>query len=207
MITFLIGFLSSTVIILIVVYGLYLCVNNNSENKKSCEEELSEKYYGEYPIQVLTKEKYIKVNYDTVVAMINSGIELIYDDDYEIYYFYEDNYNDFWSRKKIFCLTTLKDTNKIRDFLKNRKIANNESKEGYDYILRKISKYRKEQEKEANKAFQNLQNNFSEPIKLSQPNPEYVPPASRKSDYNKHSIEENQVDYDSFSRFIDSCYM
>lgn len=189
---------------LVVIPAMVLHSSENTE--KSSEPKLSEIYYGEYPMEVLTKEKYIKVNYNTVVSMVNSGIELIYHDYYEIYYFYEDSY-DIWSRKKIFCLTTLKDTKKINNFLKNRKIINNESKEGYEYILRKISKYRKEQEEEANKAFQNLQNNFSKPIKLNKPNTEYALPASQRNNYNKHSIEENPGDYDSFSRFIDSCYM
>lgn len=127
MMVFLISFLSTTVFILTTICGLYFYENNNLDNKKYSEPKLSEIYYGEYPMKVLTKEKYIKVNYDTVVSMVNSGIELIYHDYYEIYYFYEDSY-DIWNRKKIFCLTTIKDTKKIKNFLENKKITDIQGK-------------------------------------------------------------------------------
>lgn len=161
--------------------------------EKSFEKQLSEIYYGTFPMKVLTEEKYIKVNYETVVSMINSGIKLLYSDYYEIYYFYDDNYNDILNRDIIFCLTTIKDTKKIKSFLEDRKIASNESKEGYEYILRKISKYRREQEEEADKAFQNLQKNFSSPT-IDGVNSLYVPPDSvKKDEYNNDP-------------FINSCY-
>lgn len=181
------------VVIIVALLLLSAFVSHSSETKgKSSEKQLSEIYYGEYPMEVLTKEKYIKVNYDTVVSMVNSGIELIYHDYYEIYYFYEDSY-DIWNRKKIFCLTTIKDTKKIKNFLENKKITDNESKEGYEYILRKISKYRREQEEEADKAFQNLQKNFSSPT-IDGVNSLYVPPDSvKKDEYNNDP-------------FINSCY-
>lgn len=160
---------------------------------KSSEKQLSEIYYGEFPMKVLTEEKYIKVNYETVVSMINSGIKLLYSDYYEIYYFYDDNYDDIWNREKIFCLTTMKDTKKIKSFLNDRKIANNESKEGYEYVLKKISEYRKKQEAEADMAFENLQKNFSSPT-IDGVNSLYVPPASvKKNEYNNDP-------------FINSCY-
>lgn len=185
MIVFIVLFFLLAILPIVILY----CSDNT---EKSSEPKLSEIYYGEYPMEVLTKEKYIKVNYDTVVSMVNSGIELIYHDYYEIYYFYEDSY-DIWNRKKIFCLTTIKDTKKIKNFLENKKITDNESKEGYEYILRKISKYRREQEEEADKAFQNLQKNFSSPT-IDGVNSLYVPPASvKKNEYNNDP-------------FINSCY-
>lgn len=143
----------------------------------------TERVYGLFPLKIMEREKYIKTDFNTLCAMYNSGIKLKWDSYYETYCFDKDH------KDEIYCLVTLQDKEKFQKYVEENKIQNNESKDGYEYILKKISEYKNHQEELSNQAFENLVS-ISESFRLNNsPSLNYTPPASTKR-----------------NGFIDACY-
>lgn len=163
-----IAFISALVFVFVISSKITekLLRENDIKNNK-----LTERVYGYWPLQKIKNEEYIKTDYNTACAMYNSGIEFKYNSIFNIFYFY---YEDKYNKKIIYCLMTEKEAKKFSKFLENTKLSENESKEGYEYIINKIHKYRTEQENEVNNAIKKLQESLESPT-LKIP---YTPPAS-----------------------------
>lgn len=140
---------------------LYKKIQTNS--KQDNKNELTTKNYGSYPLKVLKDEKYIKADYNTLCTILNSGIELKYSDYYEIFYFTKLKNDHRYLPQDIYCLSTREDTKKFSKFLEDEKIRKNESQDGYEYVLQKISEYKEKQDQLAKEAFENLQKSLESP--------------------------------------------
>lgn len=187
--------------------------SNKQQNKQNKKNELTTENYGSYPLRVLKSEKYIKADYNTLCTMYNSGIELKYSDYYEIFYFTKLKKNHRYLPQDIYCLSTKEDTKKFSKFLEDEKIRNNESQDGYEYILQKINEYKEKQDQLAKEAFENLQKSLESPKLETTESSDFVSAAyNQKEEEEKTSLNINDLYAPNLNIYknwecVETCYM
>lgn len=187
---------------------------NQTNNKQDNKNELTTEAYGSYPLKVLKNEKYIKTDYNTLCTILNSGIELKYSDYYEIFYFTKLKKDHRYLPQDIYCLSTREDTKKFSKFLEDEKIRNNESQDGYEYVLQKISEYKEKQDQLTKEAFENLQKSLESPKLETAKDSNFVSAAYSKKEENRQddlTMDNLYVPslgmYDKTSEYIETCHM